>query len=169
MTHQGRGAHAGSVGQPGIFRTWTAAARWDVLRCRRAGRVSLPHTAAGRAALAAARDRLHPGSGHALCGGTDPWLCTSWSSARPVESRRLTPISSPARSTPFTFACYSVHLRLLRCIEARPVLSRARRPKRDHLHPEEETNVRIAEFSRSLGSTSLVAEFAWDMVKKERR
>ena len=28
MTHQGRGAHAGSVGQPGIFRTWTAAARW---------------------------------------------------------------------------------------------------------------------------------------------
>jgi hypothetical protein len=29
--------------------------------------------------------------------------------------------------------------------------------------------VRIAEFSRSLGSTSLVAEFAWDMVQKERR
>jgi len=29
--------------------------------------------------------------------------------------------------------------------------------------------VRIAEFTRSLESTSLVAEFAWDMVQKERR
>jgi hypothetical protein len=57
---------------------------------------------------------------------------------------------------------------LVTLLEA-PVPSRAGRPKRDQLHPEEETNVRIAEFSRSLGSTSLGAEFARDALLKERR